>query len=297
MNAPPLEIRDRRFATGPEVPRHWHGGRRSVTRFLDNLSVFFPHGERFFMASVQAFAGAVKDDPALRAAVRDFCAQEGIHRREHKKYNAMLAAQGLPVEAMEARVARILARAEKRLPKRWQLGATAALEHFTSLMGHQVLERPELLEGADETMAALWRWHSIEETEHKHVAYEVYLAAGGNYPERAVIMLVAAVIFWAKVIEQQARFMHADGDLFSLTEHARLQRFLWLTPGALPPMWREWLGWFRPGFHPNERDGSACWRAHSRARPSGAALQSRRRFPSPVSGPREAAPLGVPRAR
>src|SRR5690606_22186961 len=99
-------------------------------------------------------------------------------------------------------------------------------------------------------------WHAVEETEHKHVAYEVYLAAGGNYPERAVIMLVAAVIFWAKVIEHQARFMHADGDLFSLREHARLQRFLWLSPGALPPMWREWIRFFEPGFHPS-RTGAA----------------------------------------
>jgi len=268
MSPPPFEIRNYAFDLGPEVPRHWHPAGRAVTRFLDNLSIFFPDGERFFMASVQAFAGAVQDDPELRAAVRAFCAQEGIHRREHRKYNDMLAAQGLPAEAMERRVERIIALVTARTPQRWHLGVTAALEHFTSLMGRQILERPELLEGAHETMAALWRWHAVEETEHKSVAYDVYLAAGGTYPERVFLMLGAALIFWAKVIEQQARLMHADGDLFSLKEHARLHRYLWLTPGALPPMWREWLRWFHPRFHPDDLDAAellAPWQAATAA--------------------------------
>lgn len=264
MSAPMLQVRNYRFATGPEVPRHWHGGRRAVTRFFDNLSVFFPVGERFFMASVRAFHDRVKDDPAMRAAVRDFCAQEGIHGREHRSYNAMLAAQGLPVAVMEASVERLLDRVTRTAPKRWQLAATAALEHFTAILGHLILEKDELLEGADPTMAALWRWHAAEENEHKAVAYDVYLAAGGNYPERVFVMLMATVIFWAKVIEHQARFMHADGDLFSWEEHAALQRFLWRDPGAFPRMWRLWLAWLDPSFHPNDLDATEAleaWRA------------------------------------
>lgn len=245
-----MQVRNYRFATGPDVPRHWHPRGRSVTRFFDNLSVFFPLGERFFMASVQAYRDVAPD----ARAIRDFCAQEGIHGREHERYNAMLAAQGIDVDAMEARVAWILSAVTRTAPPRWRLAATAALEHFTALLGRELLERPEILEGADPTMAALWRWHATEENEHKAVAYDVYLAAGGNYPERAFVMILAAIIFWAKVAEQQARFMHADGDLFSLDAHVRLQRFLWSDPGALPPMWRAWLAWFAPDFHPNVLD-------------------------------------------
>ncbi len=264
MAAPILEVRNYRFTTGAGVPRHWHPAGRAVTRFFDNLSIFFPEGERFFMASVQAFAHRVAHDPAMRRAIRDFCAQEGIHGREHRGYNAMLEAQGIDVRAMEARVVRILERVKRLTPERSQLAATAALEHFTALLGHLILERPELLEGADPTRAALWRWHAAEENEHKAVAYDVYLAAGGNYPERVVVMLAATIVFWAKVVEQQARFMRADGDLWSVREHARLWRFLWIDPGGMQAMWRDWLAWFRPGFHPNELDSSAAlagWRA------------------------------------
>ena len=62
----------------------------------------------------------------------------------------------------------------------------------------------------DPTMAALWRWHALEENEHKEVAFDVYMAAGGNYPERAFVMALTTLIFWAKVVEQQARVSNPD---------------------------------------------------------------------------------------
>src|SRR5689334_5031348 len=93
------EVRDLRFDL-KDVPRYWHGGRRAVTIFFDNLSLFFPAGERFFMASVKAFRNEVTD-AALKRELDAFCAQEGHHSREHVRYNQMLAAKGYPVEAME----------------------------------------------------------------------------------------------------------------------------------------------------------------------------------------------------
>jgi uncharacterized protein len=251
MGTHTLRIRNLSFETGADVPRHWHPRGRAVTRFFDNLSVFFPVGERFFVSSLQAFRRVVEDDPVLRRQVRDFCAQEGIHGREHERYNAMLQAQGLPIDALEEAVTGIL-RVARMLPKRTQLGATCALEHFTALMGHFVLRDPRVLEGADPRMLALWRWHAAEENEHKAVAFDVFVKAGGTYPERVVVMLIASAIFWAKVAEHQVRFMAVDGDLWSAEEWAGLVRFLFSDPGALSQVWRLWLEWFRPGFHPDD---------------------------------------------
>ncbi|MCB9599886.1 MAG: metal-dependent hydrolase [Sandaracinus sp.] len=259
-----IEVRNPRFSLGAHVPRAWHPAGLNVTRFFDNLSVFFPVGERFFMASLNAHRHVVEDDPAMRRAIRDFCAQEGIHGREHDGYNAMLAEQGLPIEAMEASVARLLDRVQKRLPKRWQLAATAALEHFTGVMGYLILTRPELLEGAHPSMAELWRWHAAEENEHKAVAFDVYEAAGGFYAERSIVMLMATVIFWSKVVEHHVRILKADGIVLSPREHAQLLFWLFGKPGAMRAMWWHWLSWFRPGFHPNDVDAQAAfdtWRA------------------------------------
>jgi len=251
----PLKIRNLRFDTSAAIPRAWHGGRRSVTTFFDNLSVFFPEGERFFIASVKAQEARVTS-PALREAMRAFCGQEGIHSREHVRYNEMLAARGYPIAAMERRVGWLLRRAARRLPRRRQLAVTCALEHFTALMGQLVLREPGILEGADPTMAALWRWHSIEENEHKSVAFDVFRAAGGTYSERVSVMIMVSIIFWGKVLEQQARMMSVDGTALSVREWAALVGFLFVEPGGMGGVARHYLDYFRPGFHPDDIDAT-----------------------------------------
>src|SRR5262249_45339242 len=72
-----MEIRDRIFAI-EQAPRHWHGGRRAVSTFFDNLSIFFPAGERFFIASVAGLRHRVRDEK-LQILVREFTQQEANH--------------------------------------------------------------------------------------------------------------------------------------------------------------------------------------------------------------------------
>jgi predicted metal-dependent hydrolase len=259
MSALP-EIRNLRFDLGSAIPRHWHGGRRSVTTFFDNLSVFFPAGERFFIASVHAYEGRVTDEK-LKAAMRAFCGQEGIHSREHVRYNEMLAAAGYPVADMEKRVQGRLRRASRQLPRRGQLAITCALEHFTALLGQLVLSDPKILEGADPTMAALWRWHSAEENEHKAVAFDVFQAVGGTYRQRAALMVLVTIIFWGKVLEHQARMMKVDGTLLSPSEWAKLVQFLFVEPGGMGGVMRQYFEYFRPDFHPNDIDSNPLVKA------------------------------------
>jgi predicted metal-dependent hydrolase len=246
------------------MPRHWHGGRRSVTTFFDNLSVFFPAGERFFIATVRALDGHVSDEK-LRAAMRAFCGQEGVHSREHVRYNEMLEARGYPVAQMERRVQSLLRRASRRLPKRSQLAITCALEHFTALLGQLVLADPKILEGADATMARLWRWHSAEENEHKAVAFDVFNAVGGTYEQRVGYMLLVTVIFWAKVADHQARMMNVDGTAFSAKEWTDLVRFLFVEPGGMGGVARLYFEYFRRDFHPSDIDSAPLVEAWERA--------------------------------
>jgi len=241
------------------VPRYWHGGNRAVTLFFNNLSIFFPAGERFFIAAVKAHVGQVEDAHLLEDA-RAFCAQEGIHSREHIRYNEMLRRQGYPVDAMEQRVERILSRVTRRATVRSRLAATCALEHFTALLAHFLLSDHRLLDGAHPVMAALWRWHAAEENEHKAVAYDVYRATGGGYLERAVAMMIATVIFWAKVFEHQVRLMRADGLLFSGREWYGLFRFLYIEPGGLSGLFWPYLAYYRGLLE--------AWRAELEASPS-----------------------------
>jgi uncharacterized protein len=247
------EVRNLQFAVGARTPRYWHGGRKSITAFFNNLSIFFPAGERFFIASVKAYRDELVD-PKLSAEARAFYAQEGIHSREHVRYNDMLRAQGYPVDAMEARVARILERVTRQNSRRLRLGVTCALEHFTALMADMLLGDPRLLAGADPVMAKLWRWHAAEENEHKAVAFDVFTAVGGTYRERVVTMIGATLIFWLKVIEQQARLMHADGVLGSPRAWLDLGTFLFVSPGGMLRLVPHYFSYFRRDFHPWDHD-------------------------------------------
>lgn len=268
----PIKVRDRRFPLD-DVPRDWHPAGRAVARFFDGLSIFFPVGERFFIKSVKAFRAAVPRGTPLADEVRAFCAQEAFHGREHEAYNARLERLGYPAFAMEGRVSRLLGRVTRLTPRRFQLAATCALEHYTAFMGHVVLGEPRLLAGADPAMAALWRWHSVEENEHKAVAFDVYGAAGGRWPERALAMAAATLVFWAKVAEHQVRLMRVDGDATSLRAWGELLRFLFISPGGMAAVVPAVLDYLRPGFHPHDRDTSAliaAWRCEADVAPEAA---------------------------
>jgi predicted metal-dependent hydrolase len=260
--------RNVRFALDAEVPRHWHPAGRAVTLFFDNLSLFFPPGERFFVAAVKRHAHLV-DDERLRAEVQAFCEQEGFHSREHVRYNRMLEAQGLPATALETRVERILRVVTRVLRPRARLAATCALEHFTATLGQYVLADPRLMAGANPTMKALWEWHAAEEIEHKAVAWDVYVKSGQHLAERRIIMALATVIFWSLVLEQQVRFMYRDGILFSLREWRSLFRFLFVEPGSFRKMWSRYLDYYRPGFHPWQHDNRALVEEWKRGYASG----------------------------
>ncbi|MET0342951.1 MAG: metal-dependent hydrolase [Polyangiales bacterium] len=263
MSAGPLpEVRNLQFAVGAQIPRYWHGGRKSLTAFFNNLSVFFPEGERFFILAVKAHKDKIKD-PKLAAEARAFYAQEGIHSREHVRYNEMLREQGYPIEAMEGRIKRLLGLVTKRNPPIFRLGVTAALEHFTALMADFLLGDPRVLAGADPVMADLWKWHAAEENEHKAVAFDVFKAAGGSYRVRMITMIGATLIFWAKVFEQQVRMMKADGILWNVREWFALANFLFGTPGSLRRLIPKYFDYFKRDFHPWDHDNNdllEAWR-------------------------------------
>jgi predicted metal-dependent hydrolase len=249
-----IAVRRRAFDFS-RVPRHWLAGRKSVTTFCDNLSTFFPHGERFFIAAVRAHEAYVTSD-ALRAAVRGFSGQEGFHSKAHEGYNELLERQGYPGTKLEREIGNLLVWVTKRSTARQRLGATCALEHLTSLLAKMLMSSEHALDGADPTMASLWKWHAAEENEHKAVAFDVYAAARAPYWERAATMIIASAIFWPKVFEHQVRMMRVDGTAASPREWWSLFEYVFVKPGVLRGIVPEYLQYFRPGFHPNDIDSS-----------------------------------------
>ena len=237
--------------------RHWHPEGPHVAHFFNALSLTFPEGERFFIESVRKHQDAVQE-PQLRADVRGFIGQEAMHGREHDAWNAQIAAGGLPAERIQGIVKRNTDLARRLFSDRAKLAMTMALEHYTAEMANQLLSDPRLLGDADPRATALWRWHAVEETEHKAVAFDVYQAAYGDgwrpWWTRVRLMWMVTVEFWLHIFVFHVMLVRADGRGRDWRGWLRALRYLWVRPGpmrAIPgTVWR----YCRRRFHPWERD-------------------------------------------
>jgi len=249
--------RDRRFGREAAAPRLWHGGRVEATAIYNALSTTFPAGEAYFVESVRAFRKGTP--PKLAEEIKAFTTQEAIHSREHDAFNKRAERAGYDLSKLEARVQQRLAVSRAR-PPIVNVGATMALEHFTAILAHQLLKDPRHLEGADREAADLWRWHSVEEIEHKGVAYDTWLYATRDWPRwkrwkvKAKVMLYVTRNFVVDRTAGSLELMRQDG-VTGLRAWTLLLWYLWVRPGMFRKIAGAWLKFFLPGFHPwNEDD-------------------------------------------
>lgn len=246
------------------VPRDWYAADTHLTTFLASLSLLFPEGERFFVESVRGVQRQV-DEPALRAEVAAFIAQEAMHGRAHRALNELARERaGDVVDRLEAGLKKILVRARRALTPKGRLAVTCALEHFTAIMAEQLLADEAHHDALDASVRGLWMWHALEESEHKAVAFDVYEALGGGYGRRVALMMIASAVFFVELFHVHARMLAAQGELANARGWARAVWYLWGRPGILRRLVPAYLDYYRPGFHPNDRDASALlatWRA------------------------------------
>jgi predicted metal-dependent hydrolase len=245
------------------VPASWYADDAYVTSMLDSLSLLFPEGERFFVDSVKALRHHVQE-PELDAAVTGFIGQEAMHGKEHRAFNQMLLIQGFTTSVkLENQLKGLLRFVRRTLPRRSQLAATCALEHFTAMMAEALLRKEGMRDGMHPTMRTLWLWHALEESEHKAVAYDVYQAAGGGYVRRTGIMLLTTIIFFAFTLWVQAHFLVEKKLVWKPWRLVRGFAHLWIYPAWFTRLVPAYFQYFKPGFHPNDRDNTALlatWR-------------------------------------
>lgn len=261
----PITPRDPGFDFPETLPRNWHSGDPAISRFYDGLSLTFPEGERFFVDSVRAFADRI-EDPELKRDVRGFAGQEAIHSREHIVYNKHLSDRGLKPEPIE-RMLSFGLKIARKLPLKTQLAITCALEHYTALFAEVILSDPRVMESADPHFANLWRWHALEESEHKAVAFDVLKTVDPGvrgYLRRILAMTFTTLDFNLVALVNQIYLMKQAGELTNWRSWGRALKYLWGKPGV----WRRVLAgvprYYRPSFHPDDHDTTALigrWKA------------------------------------
>ncbi|MES1956546.1 metal-dependent hydrolase [Salinisphaera hydrothermalis] len=255
------ERRDLHFLPPGDRICDWHKAGPNVTQFMNALSLFFPAGERMFIDAVRSYRDDIPD-PDLKKAATAFIGQEAMHSREHSEYNQLLDAAGLPGTELADGVARYTAYIQENSVRVTPLLMTIALEHYTALMGDALLRYPEQIAGSQEDYARMWRWHALEEIEHKAVAWDVYEKCVGRGPKayamRSAVMLSTTVTFWPHVILFYRRLAAADPGCRAAgwRGHVKLANFMLGYPGYLRRLLPEYLAYFKYSFHPWQQNNA-----------------------------------------
>jgi hypothetical protein len=104
--------------TFADLPKYFAAdGDLLLSHFAAALSSVFPDGEEYFVRSVRAFRDQITD-PVLKRQVAGFIGQESIHGREHRAFNARLAALGYPTKHVERITDKILRTRERLMSER-----------------------------------------------------------------------------------------------------------------------------------------------------------------------------------
>ena len=259
-----IQPRNLMFGRGPPTNRWWNGSDPIATAFYNGMSVAFPQGEAFFIESVRKFRDTV---PVHQQAQIDaFIKQEAAHSREHTHFNKRVQEAGYDVLSIETHLAARFAKAKNALPV-VNLATTVALEHFTAIIAHAILESDRHLKDASTDAAYLWKWHAIEEIEHKGVAYDTFLAATeglSSYKRwkfRALVMLHLSYTFVRGRVRAMRQFLEQDG-MDGPRTGLRIFWYLWIYPGLLRQIFPAWLSFFQPRFHPWQHDDRDLVAAH-----------------------------------
>lgn len=251
--------RDIRFDLDSARQGHWLGGDPVGTAVFNALSLTFPDGERMFMDAVKAYRDRLTGKLAEDA--RGFMVQEAIHSREHHQLNSLIDRDRYPVAEIEETIRGRVKMARDRGPMA-MLISTIALEHFTAMMAEMHARHRDLFATTDPEIEKLWRWHAMEETEHKAVAYDVFLEVTKDwsplkrYMIRCRAMALVTYMFTRNITRYAARLLETDG----YTPEAALKavkRYVWREPGIFSRGAKTYFAWYRPGFHPWDQDDRA----------------------------------------
>ena len=109
--------------------------------------------------------------------------------------------------------------------------------------------------------AELWRWHAIEEIEHKGVAYDTWLHATRDWPRskrwkvKAKVMLLRHPQLRRRPDRGRDRAAAPGRHHRSRGLGAACSGIMWIRPGMMRKILGAWATYFLPGFHPwNEDD-------------------------------------------
>lgn len=210
-DAESIVIRKFAFEFPQDLDPLWVPNNPVRSHLFNGLSLTMPYLEPYLIKSTQAAMKFV-DHEELLADMRGFNGQEARHYQCHRRLNELLKANGYAeLGAVEQGLAKSFDRLAQR-SLRTQLAYNAGFECMTNGFTHWLItKRSALFKNASPHVTSFWLMHMVEETEHKTVAFDVYMACSGQYWPRAFGVLHGTLHMWGWGIAGMLTALRKDG--------------------------------------------------------------------------------------
>lgn len=234
------------------MPRYWFDHDPALTHYFTGLSTLFPEGESYFVRSVRALRSKLDTHSQLNKDIGAFIGQEAMHSKEHHAFHISARQFGLDPDSLENMTGTLLKFIEKRFSKKWNLLVTVGMEHYTAVLVESMMTHVHK-NIIDKSIRDLWLWHSIEETEHKAVAFDLYEQIYGNnlsaYLPRITVYTFSLALITAMTFIYVSILMKRDRQLINIKSWVKLIKF---ARQEYPIFIPKFLQYYRFNFHPNQ---------------------------------------------
>lgn len=220
-------------------------------------ALFLPLLEKMLVVSLKR-SFSLLNEPKLKKQVRSLVLQESIHGSEFNRYvNIIKKYRQVHLEPQRfMKTTRWLVGVFSKLSPTFHFALSAAGEHYTAITGVLFLEEPHWFEGIPPEQIALWRWHCIEEIEHKEVAYDVYNYVNGNYFIRILAMLLMTLSFSMTYSSLIIKLMRQDKKKGKFKFLLEAMQFYWGRNGFLRKLIKPYFAYFKLHFHPKQQQSN-----------------------------------------
>ncbi len=217
------------------------------------IAILTPAFERLAISSVLPYIDQVQD-PKIREQLIGFIGQESAHGSEFIRYNLILKSQGYDTKRLEKGNLKKFKWLAKRFSPKMHLSLSLAGEHFFAIISNLVLKDKQWLQNALPISAAIWRWHAIEEIEHKAVIFDLYQSIGGGYFARIFGMWLVTGMLGGLLIRNFFHLIIRDKCHLKLAFWVKCFSLCWGKPGFVRKLILPYLRYYLPFFHPWHQD-------------------------------------------
>lgn len=242
-----------RFQIPQNLPRYWNDNCPIKTHILNAIAILAPAFERLAISSVLPFKEKT-GNPLLCEQLKGFIGQESAHGGEFIRYNQVLKNQGYDTKKLEKGNLKRFKWLSGKLSSKMHLSLTLAAEHLTAIISDLILRDSTWLQNAHPAPRALWRWHAIEEIEHKAVVFDLYKQVRGGYFTRIMGMWLVTGMLGGLLFNNFLHLVIRDKLLFKPSFWIRTLQVCWGRSGFLRKLILPYLRYYFPFFHPWQQD-------------------------------------------